>query len=72
MKKIVIVALLLSSCSTVPPYNSGYIETKDGRKFDLQKGKCGKWQDQGEYFTDKGVSIIINKKNIKTIHLNYE
>lgn len=72
MKKIICFILFLCcSCSTLPEYSSGYVITKDNRKFELKEGCTGKWHTDGEFFEDQQIIIIIKPKNIKTINLEY-
>jgi hypothetical protein len=67
MKKIIIILIIfLNSCSIIPHHKSGYVITKDGRKYEIKEGNI--FINQCEIHFD---TITIYKKDIKEIHLEY-
>lgn len=67
MKKIIIISILfLSACSIIPHHKSGYVITKDGRKYEIKEGNV--FINQSEIHFD---TVTIYKKDIKEIYLEY-
>ena len=67
MKKIIIICFIfLNACSIIPYHKTGYILTKDNRKYELKNGHL--WVNTYEIHTE---SVKKKKKDIKEIHLEY-
>jgi hypothetical protein len=73
-KKIVgifFVSVILTSCAGFPAHRGGYVELKDGKKFDLDEGQVTVYNNEFITVHQKSCLIRVEKYDLKTIHLEY-